>query len=126
MNGSAKLGNVVVVKVGIPRDPEGEGMEEALDVFRRAIGKALGIEEPEPMEPPPGLLDFLGGIVAAKEREFITEALEGLVKENEELRKMCDEYRSAIEKLRAKVVEQDKVIEQLVAGNNLGKKVTLC
>jgi hypothetical protein len=50
--------------------------------------------------------------------EFIIETLNGLVKENDDLRALCEEYRGAIEKLRAKVVEQDSVIEKLVVGKS--------
>ena len=110
--------------------PDGpEGLAE------QVISRVLGVEVIELGPPeiakgrggmdrsPPGLL---GGLVASEEidpGEFIIETLNRLVKENDDLRALCEEYRGAIEKLRAKVVEQDvveqdSVIEKLVVGKS--------
>jgi hypothetical protein len=107
-----------------------DGPEGLADAFRQVISRVLGVEVIELGPPeiakgrggmdrsPPGLL---GGLVASEEidpGEFIIETLNGLVKENDDLRALCEEYRGAIEKLRAKVVEQDSVIEKLVVGKS--------
>lgn len=72
---------------------------------------------------------IIGGPPPEEVEDMFGKALkvEGLTKENGDLRKMCDDYRSAIEKLRAKVVEQDKVIEKLAMANSSpGKSSMSC
>lgn len=43
-----------------------------------------------------------------------------------ELQNSNAEWRAMVEKLRAKLVEQDEVIKKLIAGNSSGKKVSIC
>lgn len=124
----------VVVIIGGPPPEEGEDMFGK--ALKEAIGRVLGVEPTEIREAGSGIINheersgfgnFLREVINSQERAFIRDIVEGLTKENGDLRKMCDDYRSAIEKLRAKVVEQDKVIEKLAMANSSpGKSSMSC
>jgi hypothetical protein len=99
---------------------------EPVDLETLDMDSARGAMNPiDFLERAAGFPSILGGLVAALEREafeYLTkEMIDGLTKENAELRTMCDEYKSMIEKLRAKVVEQDEVIGKLAIVSSTGK-----
>jgi len=69
----------------------------------------------------PGLGSFLASLEREATQYITMEMIDGLTKENASLRTMCEEYKSMIEKLRAKILEQDEVIGKLARSSSTGK-----
>ena len=112
-----------------PLTPEGKWREievdlEALDKDQaRGRANPMGLERDllEMVSKVPGLGSFLASLEREATQYIVMEMIEGLTKENASLRTMCDEYKSMIEKLRAKIVEQDEVIGKLARSSSTGK-----
>jgi hypothetical protein len=125
----------IILVIGPP--PENTSDEdERYDKFKNEIKESLdrALRRTAKWPPPPLTPDLLemvskvpglGSFLASLEREatqYITmEMIDGLTKENASLRTMCEEYKSMIEKLRAKILEQDEVIGKLARSSSTGK-----